>query len=88
MIEMSETQEDIIEIEVQAQDQDNDDLEYCYLVDREVIQDWTPSQTYSWHTEREDLRLKTITVEVRDEYEAIDSIDRNVFLFRKTPLPE
>jgi len=81
------TEQDTIDIEVQAQDPDQDDLEYRYLVDGGVVQDWIPLNTYSWQTQTGDLRLKTITTEVRDEYQAMVSQDTSVFLFRRPPEP-
>ena len=82
-------EEEIIRIEVlEVHDEDEDSLRYRYLVDDEPIQGWTDSSSYSWQTERGDLRLKTITVEVRDECEATDSAEIRVFLFRKMPSPE
>ena len=81
-------EEDIVEIIVQALDPDGDILEYCYLIDAGVMQDWTTLATYSWQTQIGDVRLKTITVEVRDEYGAVVSGETNVFLFRKPPSPE
>lgn len=81
-------EEDIVEITVQAQDPDGDTLEYRHLIDAGVMQGWTSLATYSWQTQIGDVRLKTITVEVRDEHGAVVSGETNVFLFRKPPEPE
>jgi len=81
----------IIGIEVDAYDDDGDDLQYYYSVDGHEIQDWTGSASCSWQTRVGDLRLKTITVQVRDEYiieEDYITSSTNVFLVRETPLPE
>ena len=82
------TEEDVIEIEVQAEDPNGDELEYQYSVDGEVIQGWTPQATHSWQTQAGDVKLKVISVEVRDGYEAVVSAQRTVFGYRKPPSPE
>jgi hypothetical protein len=81
-------EEDLIEISVQAQDPDNDDLEYRYLVEGEVIQDWTNQASYSWQTEAGDVKLKSISVQARDEFGAEASSQTQVFLYRKVPQPQ
>ncbi|MFC1709660.1 hypothetical protein ACFL2J_06370 [Candidatus Omnitrophota bacterium] len=77
---------DIIDIVVQAQG--GSTLEYRYLVDGGVIQNWTLSNTYAWQTQPGDFKLKTITVEVRDQSQATDSQETIIFLYRKPPQPE
>jgi hypothetical protein len=81
------TEGDIVNIEVQAEDA-SDALDFRFSVDSVVIRDWDCLNTYSWQTQAGDLKLKTITVDVRDEYGATDSGETNVFIFRKPPSPE
>lgn len=77
---------DIIDIAVQAQG--GPPLEYRYLINGVVIGDWTLSNTYSWQTQAGDIKQKTITVAVRDQFQATDSQDISVFLFRRVPKPD
>jgi|GEM_PF-1726496 len=79
---------DTIRVVVQAQDADNDDLKYRYLVDGEVVEDWISQADYLWQTQAGDIRLKTITVEVKDEHNALARKEVKVFLFRKPPQPK
>lgn len=81
------TEKDVINIEVRAQDPDGDPLEYRYLVEGNIIQDWTTLNTYTWQTQSGDIFLKTITVEAKDSYGDTDSKETNVFLYRKASAP-
>ncbi|MFH0888170.1 MAG: hypothetical protein V1871_03065 [Planctomycetota bacterium] len=76
----------IINIAVQAQG--SSALEYRYLVDGAIVQDWNSLNTHSYQTQLGDIRNKIITVEVKDEFQATASQDINVFLFRRVPRPE
>jgi len=80
------TEGDVINIAVQAQG--SSALEYRYSVEGRILQDWTSLNTYSWRTQPGDLKLKTITTEVRDVCKMTDSDNTNVFLYRKAPQPE
>jgi len=82
------TEGDSINIEVQATDDDNDDLEYRFLVEGSVLQDWSTSNTCLWQTQQGDVRLKTISAEVRDEFGGFAALDTHVFLYRQVPKPE
>ncbi|MDD5005588.1 MAG: hypothetical protein PHS93_03685 [Candidatus Omnitrophica bacterium] len=79
---------DIVSIGIQVHDPDNDNLEYRYLVDGNVVQDWISSASYPWQTQIGDVKLKTITIEVRDGHGATASVETHIFLFRKPPKPQ
>lgn len=82
------TEGDQIDVQVQAQDPDGDDIEFRYLVDGEIIQDWISSSSYFWQTQLRDARQKIITIEVKDGYGATISGETTIFLYRKAIKPE
>ena len=82
------TQGDSIEISVQAQDPNSEVLEYRYLVNGQVLQDWTAQAAYTWQTQPQDVKFQEINIEVRDQHGAVVSGQSNIFIFREPPQPE
>ena len=53
-----------------ASDPDGDPLEYQFVLDRNVVRDWSSENTWSWSTTEQDIGVHTVTAGVRDNRHA------------------
>lgn len=81
------TEGNLIEVSIESYDPEMDNYQIRYLVDGVVLQDWDYNKTFKWQTKPGDIRAKTITAEVMDDYGDKTSKDLKIFLFRKAPKP-
>lgn len=76
----------VVTLSVSATDSDNDPLQYRFLVDAVVLQDWSSSTTATWNTATASFRWHTLRVEVKDPTHTTSQESR-VFVFWRPPSP-
>lgn len=76
----------VVTLSVTATDADNDPLQYRFLVDGVVLQDWGSSTSVNWDTTSVNFGWHTLRVEVKDPTHTV-SQQSAVFIFWRPPSP-
>lgn len=78
---------DTVNISLNAFDADADTLQYRYLIDANIIKDWTTSPNFTLTAGAQLLGRHTIKVEVKDTKAAVVSKSADIYIFRAFPKP-
>ena len=68
---------------VTATDPSGDALQYRFLIDGQVVQDWNSSSSYSLNPSSLSSGLRTLRMEVKDPWDGTDARTIQLYLFRK-----
>lgn len=84
------TEGDTLEISVDASDANEDLLQYQYLINGAVKEDWTTDNTHSYTLTADDVGKNSITVRVKDPLTTVEcSPPVEIYVFRASPaVPE
>lgn len=78
---------DRMDIAVTATDRDGDRLEYRYLLDGQVLKDWSGASSCNYQTKIDNRGRHKLRVEVRDKSGSSVSEERNIYIFRQFSKP-
>ncbi|MFH1460770.1 MAG: fibronectin type III domain-containing protein [Candidatus Omnitrophota bacterium] len=75
---------DTLTFEVTASDYHFDPIEYQFVIDDNIVQSWTSTNTYNWDTQESDFGKHSFKVQTRDDIGAQEeSAVRELFIYHK-----
>ncbi len=76
---------DSVPCSVTATSSNGSPLQIRFLIDGQVIRNWTSSAAWSWNTSAISFGWHTLRVEVKDSTNIVNAIESKIFIFWRPP---
>ena len=78
---------DSVVLSMTASDPEGDPLQYRFLIDGQVLQDWSSAATATWDTGTTAFGWHTVRIEVKDPTHTVARDQTRLFVFWRPPSP-